>query len=38
MADIAIVFHWPPQAMDSMGLGELMIWRDRAAKRHNPEG
>lgn len=37
MADIAAVFHWPPSAMDGMGLGELMGWRARAAERANPE-
>jgi len=37
MADIALVFGWTPADMDSMPLGELMAWRARAAKRHNPE-
>ncbi|HEY0626698.1 MAG TPA: GpE family phage tail protein [Allosphingosinicella sp.] len=37
MADVALVFHWPPDAMDRMSLAELMTWRERAAKRHNPE-
>jgi len=37
MADIATVFHWSPAVMDSMSIAELMGWRDRAAKRHNPE-
>lgn len=37
MADIAVVFHWPPSAMDTMGLGELMDWRARAARRAQPE-
>ncbi len=37
MADIALVFHWSPDIMDMMPLGELMGWRTKAAKRHNPE-
>jgi hypothetical protein len=37
MADLAIVFHWAPDAMDRMGLRELMDWRLQAARRHNPE-
>lgn len=35
MADIAIIFHWPPDCMYSMGLGELMYWRNLAVQRHN---
>ncbi|HYN76913.1 MAG TPA: GpE family phage tail protein [Lamprocystis sp. (in: g-proteobacteria)] len=27
---IAAVFHWPPSAMDRMGLAELMDWEGRA--------
>ena len=37
MADLAIVFHWSPAAMDPMSLPELMNWRAEAIKRHNPE-
>jgi hypothetical protein len=37
MADVAVIFHWPPAAMNDMGLSELMGWRTRAAKRANPE-
>lgn len=33
MADVAVIFHWPPSAMDDMSLSELMGWRERAAKR-----
>lgn len=33
MADIALVFHWPPSVMDAMGVGELMTWREQAAQR-----
>lgn len=38
MADVATVFHWSPAVMDPMPLAELMDWRERALKRHNPEG
>jgi len=37
MADIAVVFHWTPAAMDAMSVAELMEWRERARLRHNPE-
>lgn len=37
MADLAVVFHWAPAAMDPMSLGELMTWRERAARRANPD-
>ena len=37
MADIAVVFHWPPQAMDGMELTELMAWRERARERCEAE-
>jgi hypothetical protein len=37
MADVAVIFHWPPQAMDSMSIAELMGWRDKAAKRSQPQ-
>ncbi|WP_079731688.1 GpE family phage tail protein [Novosphingobium mathurense] len=33
MADLAVVFHWPPSAMDDMHLSELMSWHARAVKR-----
>jgi hypothetical protein len=33
MADVAVVFHWPPAPMNEMDLAELMGWRERAAKR-----
>lgn len=33
MADLAIVFHWPPDAMAGMSLPELMAWRERARER-----
>ncbi|PCO16628.1 hypothetical protein CQA18_26045, partial [Enterobacter hormaechei] len=31
IADIAVVFHWPPSEMYGMELRELMAWRQRAA-------
>lgn len=37
MADIAVVFHWPPAAMDPMDLQELMAWRERARMRSSVE-
>lgn len=37
MADIAMVFHWPPAAMDAMYIDELAEWRERARVRHQPE-
>ncbi|MDY1008769.1 GpE family phage tail protein [Sphingomonas sp. CFBP9019] len=38
MADIAFVFHWSPDALDALSIHDLMQWRGRAARRHNPEG
>jgi hypothetical protein len=33
MADLAMVFHWTPTDMDSLGVTELMEWRERARTR-----
>lgn len=33
MADIAVVFHWPPAAMADFDLAELIDWRERARVR-----
>jgi hypothetical protein len=33
MADLAVVFHWQPEAMDGLSLTELMQWRERARVR-----
>ncbi|HDS7012998.1 TPA: GpE family phage tail protein [Klebsiella variicola] len=33
MADIAVIFHWPPSEMYSMELRELMAWREKATIR-----
>lgn len=36
MADLAIIFHWSPDVMDSMDLSDLMGWRAQAARRSKP--
>ncbi len=33
MADIALVFHWPPEAMDRMSIEELARWHEKARER-----
>lgn len=33
MADIAVVFGWPPAAMNDFELSELMQWREQARLR-----
>lgn len=33
MADIALVFHWPPGTLEPMGLDELARWREKARVR-----
>ncbi|MCP1107279.1 GpE family phage tail protein [Serratia nevei] len=33
MADIAVIFHWPPSEMNGMALAELIGWRHRALQR-----
>ncbi|WP_293028556.1 GpE family phage tail protein [Pandoraea sp.] len=30
---MAVIFHWPPAAMNEMSLAELMAWRERARQR-----
>lgn len=37
MADIAAVFHWTPTTFDAMELDELMMWRQEANLRSQPE-
>jgi hypothetical protein len=37
MADIALVFHWTPEAMDKLSPEELMEWRQRAIERYCPD-
>ncbi|MBG6247348.1 GpE family phage tail protein [Candidatus Symbiopectobacterium endolongispinus] len=33
VADIAVVFNWPPSELFSMDLGEVIAWREQAAIR-----
>jgi hypothetical protein len=33
MADIAVIFHWPPSELERMSISELMEWREQARKR-----
>ena len=33
MANIAAIFHWPPDVMERMDLDELMQWHDLAVER-----
>ncbi|MWL87146.1 GpE family phage tail protein [Cupriavidus sp. SW-Y-13] len=33
IADVAVIFHWPPEVMYAMGVAELMAWRQRAYDR-----
>jgi len=33
MADIAVIFHWGPEAMAPLSLTELVAWRERARVR-----
>jgi len=37
MADIAIIFHWQPQAFEQMTFAELMTWREKARERNETE-
>ena len=37
MADIAVVFHWPPDTLNNLSLTELAEWRERARIRHEPQ-
>ncbi len=37
MADIAVVFHWPPAAMHDLSINDLMEWRERARVRSGAE-
>lgn len=37
MADIAMIFHWQPQAFDGMTFSELMQWREKARERNEQE-
>lgn len=37
MADLACVFHWPPDVMNAMSLEELAGWREKARIRAQPD-
>lgn len=37
MADLAVVFYWPPSAMTDMTVSELMDWHERARERTQPK-
>ncbi|MDQ8995180.1 GpE family phage tail protein [Acinetobacter soli] len=34
IANIAVVFHWPPQAYTDMSLSQLMQWHQHAIDRN----
>ncbi|MCS4503900.1 GpE family phage tail protein [Arhodomonas aquaeolei] len=33
MADIAFIFHWPPEPLAAMRVSEILGWRDKALAR-----
>ncbi|WP_322090665.1 GpE family phage tail protein [Enterobacter roggenkampii] len=33
MADIAVIFHWPPSELNSLNVTELITWREKALQR-----
>ena len=35
MADIALVFHWMPDAMNDMSFADIGMWRGLALERWN---
>ncbi|MBT0887556.1 GpE family phage tail protein [Acinetobacter towneri] len=37
MANIAVVFHWPPQTYEHMSLTELSKWHQLAIERNQTE-
>lgn len=37
MADIAVVFHWPPSEMFTMSLTDLTVWWYHARERSGVE-
>jgi hypothetical protein len=37
MADLALVFHWPPEVMENMAPEELAEWHQEARARHSGE-
>ncbi|ENT8390261.1 GpE family phage tail protein [Acinetobacter baumannii] len=34
IANIAVIFHWPPQTYTNMSLSELMQWHQKAIERN----
>ncbi|WP_111895954.1 GpE family phage tail protein [Acinetobacter sp. MB5] len=34
IANIAVIFHWPPQFYDEMSLYQLMQWHQKAIERN----
>lgn len=38
MADIAVVFHWPPSELYEMDVADVVKWRKRAAARMPKKG
>jgi len=37
MADVAMVFHWPPSDLEQMEVEDLMTWREKARQRHEQQ-
>ena len=33
MADIAVIFHWPPSELNALSVTELFTWREKALQR-----
>ena len=33
MADIAVIFHWPPSELNTLSLSELITLREKALQR-----
>ncbi len=36
IANIAVIFHWPPSTYDDMDIAELTKWHQLALKRNQP--
>ncbi|WP_308748285.1 GpE family phage tail protein [Acinetobacter seifertii] len=37
IADIAVVFHWPPHTYNEMTLSQLMKWHQKAIERNGSD-
>ena len=35
MAEIAAIFHWPPEALEALSYDDLLFWRERAVSLWN---